>query len=323
MRKNVTLLVLGNPAARYLRHLAELPDSVRIVTGERTEMFEQAAGEAVAVLNCFQPRETLEWVLANAPKLEWIHSLAVGLDTQLFPALVESPVPLTNSRGVFSDSLGEFATLAILYFAKDLPRMLANQAASRWEQYDVEVAEGKTLGIVGLGTIGRACARRARALGMRTIALKKGDEPEEALASVDEAFPRDALHAMLGRCDYVVASMPLTPETRGLLGEAEFRAMKPRGVVINIGRGPVVNESALVLALQQGWIRGAALDVFENEPLPAGSPLWQMKNVLISPHCADHTETWLDDAMALFLDNFRRFANGVELRNVVDKRAGY
>jgi phosphoglycerate dehydrogenase-like enzyme len=241
----------------------------------------------------------------------------------LFQALVDSPVPLTNSSGVYSRSLGEFVLASVLFFAKDFRRMKRNQAAGRWEPFDVEEAHGKTMGIVGYGDIGRASARLAKALGMRVLALRR--RPEKSLGDglVDEALGTDRLHELMGRSDYVVVAAPLTPDTRGLVDAAAIAAMKPTGVLINVGRGAVIDESALIDALRKQHIRGAALDVFEHEPLPNGHAFYAMDNLLLSPHCADHTQTWIDDAMQFFTGNLERFILGEPLINVVEKRLGY
>jgi phosphoglycerate dehydrogenase-like enzyme len=166
-------------------------------------------------------------------------------------------------------------------------------------------------------------ARRAQALEMKVLAVRRRPERCGAEECVGAVFSPEARREVMAASDYVVAALPLTPETRGLIGEAELRAMKNSGVLINIGRGPAIDQAALVRALQQGWIRGAALDVFEQEPLPAGHPFYRLENVLLSPHCADHTAGWRERAMEVFLDNFERFRKGEPLRNVVDKRLGY
>jgi phosphoglycerate dehydrogenase-like enzyme len=212
---------------------------------------------------------------------------------------------------------------SVLFFAKDLRRMLRQQAARTWEPFDVEWAYGKTMGIVGYGDIGRACAEKAKAFGMKVLALRRRAELSREDPLVDEVVPVEAKTALMTRSDYVVVAAPLTPETRGLVNEADIRAMKATGVFINVGRGPIVDEKALVLALAEGRIRGAALDVFETEPLPAEHPFFALENVLLSPHCADHTPEWLDDAMRFYLENLARFRAGQPLLNLVDKARGY
>jgi phosphoglycerate dehydrogenase-like enzyme len=284
-----------------------------------------AAKTATAVLHWTGNREMLRAALSGGPKVRWIHSRSAGLDNIWFPELVESDVVLTNGRGVFSASLGEFVLAAILYFAKDFRRMIRNQMAERWEPFDVEEIAGQTVGIVGYGDIGRAAATRVRAMGMRVLATRRHipTDPKASDPLIDQYFRPASRRDMLACCDYVVAAAPLTEETRHMISEPEFTAMKPTAVVINVGRGPVIDESALIEALTSKRIRGAALDVFEHEPLPTGHPLYKLENVLLSPHCADHTATWQDDAMRFFLEQYARFGKGEPLTNIVNKRLGY
>jgi len=231
---------------------------------------------------------------------------------------------LTNGSGVFSQSLGEFVLGAILYFAKDFRRMVRNQEAGKWEQFDITEITGQTVGIVGYGDIGRSVATRVRAMGMRVLAVKRHGAPIYNVDPlVDRVYTPDHLMEMLPQCDYVVCAAPLTPETKGMIGQAAFASMKPETVIVNVGRGPVIDEAAMVEALSTGRIKGAALDVFDREPLPAGHPLYSLKNVLLSPHCADHTPDWLERAMQFFLDQFARYSKGEPLMNVVDKKLGY
>lgn len=318
-----TLLVLSNPAARHLALLERLPGETRIVVGENAEIFAAAAGEASAVLCGGTHRALLQQLWPQLKSLRWVHALAAGLDGLLFPELVESPVPLTNSRGVFAPSLGEFAIAGMLWFAKDLNRMRRQQSERLWQQFDVEELRNRNLAIAGYGSIGREAAMRARAFGMRIHAHKRNATLAHGDPLVDRMYTREQLPAMLSLADYLLVCAPLTPETRGMIGEAEFACLKPSCVVLNLGRGPVIDETALVRALAERRIRGAVLDVFDTEPLPPEHPLWGFDNVLLSPHCADHTDTWMEEAMAMFLSNFERFAAGEPLLNVTDKRLGY
>jgi phosphoglycerate dehydrogenase-like enzyme len=319
---NNTILVLANPTEPFLTMLEALPPGTSFAVGKTPEAFERAAPDATVIFSC-AGKKLLEPVWRMAPKVRWVHSRSAGLDNVLFPALVESAVLLTNGRGVFSESLGEFAIGAALFFAKEFRRLLRNQAAGVWEEFHVEMLAGKTMGIVGYGDIGRAVARRAKALGMRVLALRRDTRLSEGDPFVDAVFPPEKRIDMISQSDYIVAAAPLTPATRGLVGEAEIRAMKPTAVFMNIGRGPVVDEAALIRALEEKRIRGAALDVFEKEPLVEGHPFYRMENVLLSPHCADHTHDWQHLAMQFFLDNFERFRKGEPLLNLVDKKRGY
>ena len=318
-----TLLVLGDPADHYLQPLEAFRDRAEIVISQDPALLLPAAVRADAILIWAAGRPLIEQVWAHAGRLRWIHSRSAGLDTLLFPALVDSPVPLTNSKGVYSRSLGEFVAAGVLFFAKDLHRMQRSQAAGRWDPFDVEEAHGKTMGIVGYGDIGRAAARLAKALGMRVLALRRRPQQSEGDPLVDEALGNERLLELMAHSDYVVVAAPLTPETRGLVDAAAIAAMKPSAVMINVGRGAVIDEAALIDALRARRIRGAALDVFAQEPLPAGHPLYGLDNLLLSPHCADHTQTWIDEAMAFYCENLQRFLRGEALLNVVEKRLGY
>ena len=319
-----TVLVLANPTEPQLRMLEQLPPETGIAVGNRAEAFERAAPDATVIYNWSLSGGLLREVFRMCPRVQWVHTRSAGLDNILFPELIESRVPLTNGTGVFSASLGEFALAGVLFFAKDLRRMVRNQEAGVWEQFDITEIAGQTVGIVGYGDIGRAVAARVKAMGMRVIAVKRSGP---LLYNVDPLVERiyrpDQLDEFLPQCDYVVAAAPLTAETKGMIGVDAFAAMKPGAVVMNVGRGPVIDEAAMVAALEAGTIRGAVLDVFDQEPLPAGHPLYRLKNVLLSPHCADHTPDWMDKAMEFFIAQFERFSKGEPLMNVVDKRAGY
>jgi len=319
----LTVLVLARPDDEGLRRLEALPSGVRAVVGGRLEDFTAAAPHADVLLYFSGAgRELLEQVWEAAPRLRWVHSRSAGVDGVLFPALVESPVPLTNSRGVFSRSLAEFVLASVLYFAKGLRRMVDSQAAGRWDPFPPEMVQGRTLGIVGYGDIGRETARAARAVGMRVLALRR-QPPAAGDDLAHEIVGPEGLHGLLGRADYVVLATPLTAETRGLIDARALAAMQRRAVLINVGRGAVVDEPALIEALQEGRIRGAALDVFAQEPLPEGHAFYRLENVLLSPHCADQVEGWLTEATDAFLENLERFRAGQPLQNVVDKTRGY
>ena len=318
------ILVLADPAEPQLAMLEKQLAGVKAIAGNSVEAFEQAAVDAGVLFNWSGSLALFRNVFGICPNLRWVHSRSVGLERSLFPELVDSPVLLTNGSGVFSASLGEFALAAILYFAKDLRRMIRNQTAGVWEAFDVMPVTGHTVGIIGYGDIGRAIAARVRPLGMTVLALKRHASPTSgADPLVEQTYSPERRMEMLSRCDYVVAAAPLTSETRGMIGGPEFAAMKPTAVAINVGRGPVINEEALVSALSNGRIKGAALDVFDQEPLPQGHPFYKLENVLLSPHCADHTPDWLDNAMRFFIEQFRRFRKGEPLLNVVDKKLGY
>ena len=319
-----TVLILADAKEPQVEFLFKRLTGVKIVAANSAVELAGDAKEATVIYQWSGSKELLAQAFAACPNVKWVHSRSAGLEQTLFPHLRDSVVMLTNGSGVFSPALGEFVLGAILYFAKDFRRLVRNQMARRWEQFDVQMAAGKTVGIVGYGDIGRAVATRVKAIGMKVLALKrhpeKGANPDSL---VEETFGPERRVEMISQCEYVVVTAPLTPETRGMIGEAEIAAMRGEAVVINVGRGAVIDEKALVRALGEGRIKGAALDVFEQEPLPAGHALYGMENVLLSPHSADHTTDWLDNAMEFFAEQCERYLDGKTLLNVVDKKLGY
>ncbi|HUB82717.1 MAG TPA: D-2-hydroxyacid dehydrogenase [Bryobacteraceae bacterium] len=318
----ITVVVLAHPAEPQLAMLEALPPDTGIAVGNTPEAFERAAPEASIIFNWSGSGTLVRDVLQMCPTVRWVHCRAAGLDDLLSPELVQHPAPLTNGSGVFSPPLGEFVLGAVIYFAKDFRRLIRNQTAGIWEPFDIDAVAGRTAGIVGYGDIGRAVATRLKAIGMNILALRRS-VPKEPGPLVSRYYAPDGLAEMIPQCDYVVVTAPLTPETRGMIGAREFARMKPGAVVINVGRGAVIDEPAMIQALAEKRILGAALDVFTAEPLPQSHPFFKLENVLLSPHSTDHTRDWLERAMQFFLDQFARFAKGEPLLNVVDKRRGY
>lgn len=294
-----------------------------MLVGNDREFATAHASSAEVILVGSSEGDLLRMTFPLARHAQWVHSLSAGVEKIIFPELAESSVPLTNGRGVFTDALAEFAIASILFFAKDLRRLVRSQQAGRWDQFDIELIRGQVLGIVGYGDIGRESARFARALGMKVVAVRRRAALSNQDPNLDRVYSPDGLRQMLAICDYVLVATPLTGETRGMIGEPELSAMKGSAVIVNLGRGPVIVESALIAALAAKRIRGAALDVFDEEPLPDGHPFYGLENVLLSPHSADHTLGWADLAMRVFLENFERFRSGQALQNIVDKKAGY
>lgn len=257
----------------------------------------------------------------KADRLRWVHTASAGVDNVLTPEVAASEVVVTNSRGVFDGAIAEYVLGLVLAFAKDLPGTWERQRRRDWEHRDTERVAGTAAVVVGVGPIGRAIGRLLRGLGMRVRGVGRSardDDPDFG----DVASPAD-LPRLLPEADYVVLAAPLTDETRGLVGAAELRAMRPTARLINVGRGELVDEAALVAVLEAGGIGGAALDVFEREPLPASSPLWALPGVIVSPHMSADAVGWREQLADLFLDNLRRWCAGRPLRNVVDKSVGY
>lgn len=258
-------------------------------------------------------------VVERARRLRWVHSTAAGVD-QLLPKILGRGILLTNSRGIHAIPMAEHVLGCLLVFARNLHVAFRHQVHRRWEAEPGGELWGATVGILGLGSIGREVARRCRAFGARVVGLRRNPAP---VPEVEEVYGPEGLQEVLRSADYVVLTLPLTPQTRGLLGARELGWMKPEAVLVNVGRGAVVDERALVEALRSGRIRGAALDVFETEPLPPEHPLWDLPNVLITPHISGNSPRYMDRAIPLFCDNLRRYLRGEGLRNIVDPERGY
>jgi phosphoglycerate dehydrogenase-like enzyme len=263
-----------------------------------------------------------------AGRLRWAHSAAAGVGGSLYPEMLRSPVVLTNSAGIHAEPMAESVMAMILHFARGLDFAVCAQREGRWWKDPFEAADAPvgevseaTIGIVGLGGIGAAVARRAVALGARTIGVRR--RPGAAPQGVELLDGEGSLERLLTRSDYVVLSVPETSETRGLLGARRLAMLRREAVLVNVSRGRVVDEEALTQALQERRLRGAALDVFEREPLPADSPLWRLPNVLVTPHVSATSRGFWRRQTALILENVRRYLAGEPLLNVVDKTSGY
>ena len=264
-------------------------------------------------------------LLRDAPKLRWWQQWYAGVDWLLdYPEAADLDFTLTNMSGLHAIPITEHIFAMLLGFARDLPNVIRAQQRKQWiphERDDVFELAAKTMVLIGVGGIGSHTAEVAHALGMRVIAVRR--RPEQETPSIVRTVGIDQLQNVLPEADFVVNTLPLTSETRNLIGEAQLRAMKPTAYLVNIGRGDTMDEEALVRALQQGRIAGAGLDVFASEPLPPDSPLWDMPNVIVSPHYAGQTNRYDERAMAIFLDNLARYLRGEPLINVVDKLLGY
>lgn len=325
MSKRKVLVVC--PKDHYLlRNFEPLNEHAEIfVAGSISDVTGSATEAEIVVYVPMHRVPALGDLWPHLKQVRWIHSLAAGVERALAPAIVESPVVVTNARGVFKRPLAEFAVLGALFFYKEVRRLIDSQNRKNWDDFYVRLAVDRVAAIVGYGEIGRECALLLKGLGMKIYATRR--QPEKSLgdSTLDRSFAPAELHEMLRESDFVIAAAPLTRETHHMLSDNEFAAMKNSAIVMNVGRGPVIDEAALVRALQSQQIAGAALDVFEHEPLPPESPLWDMPNVLISPHCTDRTQDpdWLDLSAQLFVRNFERYRKGEPLENVVDKHAGY
>ncbi len=296
------------------------PECEIVPVGPDGETRENLEGADVLFLRWGLSPEATRRLLARIPGLRWVHTISAGVDHLLFPELRESEAILTNASGVFNIPIAETVMAYILAVVKRLPEFWARQQEHRWEKLPLRELRGLTVGIVGLGDIGAEVARLCRAFGIRVLGLRRHPASSDV---ADEVMPPDRLHDLLARSDFVVIAVPLTAETRGMIGRAELAAMKPDAWLINISRGAILDEDALVEALREGRIGGACLDVFLQEPLPPESPLWDLPNVIITPHNSWSSPHIEEREIDLFLENLRRYVAGEPLLNVVDKQAGY
>ncbi|MDJ1006281.1 MAG: D-2-hydroxyacid dehydrogenase [Paracoccaceae bacterium] len=260
------------------------------------------------------PRESL----LESDTVRWVS--VGGSGTDHLATWDASRVTVTNAAGVAAGMMAEYTLGGLLHFNLDLPGFRRAQAARTWGAGKVRPLAGQTLLILGLGQTGQAIAARAKALGMTTLGVRA--RPAE-MSDLDEVHPTERLSELLARADAVAICVPLLPSTRGLVDAAAIAAMKPGAVVVDVSRGGVVDQRALAAALASGHLRGAALDVFETEPLPEDSPFWAMENVIVTPHCSSVYEGWTLKSVAMFCDNLRRYREGAPLTNVVDPARGY
>jgi phosphoglycerate dehydrogenase-like enzyme len=303
-------------------------DAATSGTGDGTHRASPAALEAVrAGAEVYMGFGIPAELLREGSELRWVHSGAAGVRGSLTPAMRESDVVFTNSAGIHGPPVAETVIGSLLHFARGLDHAVRSQAAGRWDKDVFDAADApvrelseSTVGIVGLGGIGREVAWRARGLGARVMATRRRPEPVEG---VELLTGDDALDRLLAGSDYVVLTVPETAETTGLIDADALARMRDDAVLVNVSRGGLVDDAALVAALEAGTLRGAALDAFSTEPLPAGDPLWTAPRILITPHTSAYTHRFWAREAELLLDNLRRYRSGEPLRNVVDKAAGY
>jgi phosphoglycerate dehydrogenase-like enzyme len=319
-----TILLSFEPGGLSEEQLAQVqataPDMRLLVTRDRDEV--EAALDEIEIAAVSFPRD----LLPNARNLRWFQQWAAGADWLLKPPEVgELDFVLTTTSGLHAIPISEHIFALLLAFAREFHQAMRLQERREWIPQDqheglFELA-GKTMVLVGVGAIGARTAKVATAFGMRVLGVRRN--PAVGVPDVEAMFGPDQLLELLPEADFVVLTVPLTRETQRMVGERELRAMKPTAYVVNVGRGGIIEESALIRALQEGWIAGAGLDVFETEPLPEDSPLWEMDNVIVTSHYAGITPHYDERAMAIFLDNLRRYQAGEPLRNVVDRELGY
>lgn len=296
-------------------------------TGDGGPAASALALSAVADAEIYMGFGVPESLLRAGPGLRWVHSGAAGVRASLTPAMLQRDIVFTNSAGIHGPPVAETVLAYLLHFARAIDHAVAAQARRAWDKRALDAADSpvrelsrSTVGVVGLGGIGREVAWRARALGARVVGVRRRAGPVEG---VEVLTGEAALARLLGMSDSVVLALPETDRTRHIIGPDELARMKPGAVLVNVARGGLVDEAALVTALTSGALRGAALDVFEEEPLPAEHPLRGAPNLLITPHTSAYTPHFWEREVDLILDNIGRYLAGEPMRNMVDKRAGY
>jgi phosphoglycerate dehydrogenase-like enzyme len=331
--KEARILALSDPGDAYNKPLYDgpLPEGSKLLAiGSTLADFDKESiiNQSPNVIFVSHPnaRGPLVELLNKFPSVEWVHTRSAGIDFIASEELFHPQfnVQLTNAKGMFSSTLAEYCMMACSYFAKDLPRLMRQKDELNWEQYPVLELRGSTLGVVGFGDIGRASARLAKAFGMKVIGLKRRVPELFSDPFCDEIYAINGLVDLVQKSDYILISTPLTEQTRGLISKEILSHCKKSAVIINVGRGPIIDEDALINVLESGSIKGAGLDVFTMEPLPKSSHLWKLPNVLLSPHNMDMTLTFMRESTEFFInENLPRFVRGMELLNPVDKSAGY
>ncbi|MFT6431091.1 MAG: phosphoglycerate dehydrogenase-like enzyme [Halopseudomonas sp.] len=310
------VLVLVAAGEEQLPGLSGLPEDVRVETVSDEVQLRKLLPEAdVLVVTDFRTG-LLERCWPVNPKLRWVHATSAGVDALMFPALVDSAIAITNARGLFDRGIAEYVLGAVLLFAKDTLGNLALQRRQQWQHRDTEMARGTRALIVGAGSIGGEVACLLRAVGMRVTGIARAPREDERF---EQVLGNDRLFECLAESDYVVITAPLTPDTEGLFDQRAFAVMKPGARLINVGRGPIVRADDLLAALRGGEIAGAALDVFEEEPLSPDHPLWEEPNVMISAHMAGDFKGWKQALGEQFVANYHGWIQGKALFNQVKK----
>lgn len=314
------IAVMGASGAEEIPGLDALETELEIRFPSSHQILTDIIGGAQIVLGWdFQSNEFRDaW--ENADELKWVFWAGAGVDTVLFHELIESDVVLTNGRGVFDRSMAEYVLGFIIAFGKQFPESSRLQTQRVWKHRLNEQLLGKQVLIVGVGSIGREIARVLSAFGLKVSGVGRQHREDPDFGVI---YDPEALNSRLENADFVVVVCPSTAQTRGMFGAPQFEAMKDSARLINVARGEILDEAALVDALQDGHIAGAALDVFTDEPLPDESPLWSMDNVIVSPHMSGDFHESLEVMAEAFFENLKRFRNGDPLLNIIDKTAGF
>lgn len=325
-------------SARYrgrdLERIRAAAPGARLVTVSIEGLADGPLDDVEVLLRGFLSAEAFDRLLARAPRLAWVHSASAGVERVLTPTSRERGLVVTNARGVFSEPIAEYVLMMILAVSRRLPQLLELQRERTWQPLEGVELRDVTVGIVGLGSIGHAVAALATAFGCRVVATRRRapegvareptrEEGVPELPGLDRLTGPEGLPELLAESDFIVLAAPLTPETEGMIDEAALTSVKPGAWLVNVARGRLVDERALLRALREGPLGGAVLDTFRDEPLPPGSPFYDLPNVIVTPHTSWSSGRVLDRSVELFCDNLRRYAAGEPLLNVVDPGAGY
>jgi phosphoglycerate dehydrogenase-like enzyme len=339
----VSPILSARVRAKDLERIREAAPGSRIVNLSVEGLADGPVDDVEVLLRGWLVAEAFDRLLARAPDLTWVHSATSGVERALTPAALARDVLVTNARGVFSRPIAEHVLLMILAISRHLPDLLELQRERTWQPLEGRELRELTIGIVGYGSLGRSVASLASAFGARVIAMRRRPDAAAGGAGTDgrardelrdsDAFPLepkverivgpDGLRDLLAESDIVVLAAPLTAETESMIDEAAITAMRRDAWLINVARGRLIDDTALIRALRESRIGGAALDTFRDEPLPPTSPYWDLPNVILTPHTAWSSARVLDRSIDLFCDNLVRFSRGEPLRNVVDPAAGY
>lgn len=316
------VLIASKISRRHVERLEaigiELKKEVQVVWAEEKDRIKREIVDAEAFVTWWSTFDPA--YVAAARGLRWVQTLTAGVDNFLIPEIIDQGILLTSCKGIHGIPMSEHMFGMLLGYTRGLYQLRAGQQQKSWARPRVEELYDKTLVILGLGSIGQEVAKRAKAFGMQVIGVKRTPADEE---NVDKVYCTEQLMDVLARGDVVISILPYTEETYHLIGDAQFAQMKSDAIFMNFGRGDVVDEEALVRALQAKEIRAALLDVFENEPLAAASPLWEMDNVYISPHMSALSNRYMERAMEIIAQNLRAYLKGQPLQNQVDFQKGY
>jgi phosphoglycerate dehydrogenase-like enzyme len=306
----MNLLILDSLADEYKKNLKPKFPEVSIHAAKK----EEEIGEFIEKMQILLTFRISDDLIQKASRLQWIQSMATGVDYIINLPSLKKEVLVTSTRGIHSPQVSEMAFLFMLALNRNLPQIVRNQDLRVWERWPTKLLHRKKVGILGIGVIGEEIAKKAKAFGMTVYGI---DIVKRRVDAVDYFYEPEELVKVLNEVDYFIIVAPLTPQTRGMIGSRELSSMKPTAFLINIGRGEIVDEEALIQALNSGKIAGAALDVFCQEPLPKDHPFWRMKNVIVTPHVGGASDIYVEQVLSIFEENLRRFLSG-ERRNLIN-----